>query len=64
MLLAQNAIRDGLKAKVEYLAENAKNEAVVAAAKEYLETFGCGATNGTATDNLVAALEDVYKRQS
>ena len=57
MLLAQNAIRDGLKAKVEYLAENAKNEAVVAAAKEYLETFGCGATNGTATDNLVAALE-------
>ena len=25
--------------------------------KNILETFGCGATNGTATDNLVAALE-------
>ena len=57
MLLAQKALRNGLKAKVEEVAENGDNEAVVAAAKEWLETFDCGATNGTATDNLVAALE-------
>ena len=57
MLLAQKALRDGLKTKVERLVEEAKNEDVIAAAKEYLDTFACGATNGTATDNLVAALE-------
>ena len=57
MLLAQRALRDGLKTKVERLVEEAKNEDVIAAAKEYLDTFACGATNGTATDNLVAALE-------
>src|SRR5699024_1880381 len=27
------------------------------ACKEWLDTYGCGATNGTATDNLVKALE-------
>ena len=57
MLLAQKALRNGLKAKVERLVESGDNEAVVAAGKEWLETFSCGATNGTATDNLVAALE-------
>ena len=57
MLLAQKALRNGLKAKVEKLVESGDNEAVVAAGKEWLETFSCGATNGTATDNLVAALE-------
>lgn len=57
MLLAQKALRNGLKAKVEKLVESGDNEAVVAAGKEWLETFNCGATNGTATDNLVAALE-------
>ncbi len=57
MLLAQNAIRDGLKAKIEGLAENAQNEDVKAAAKGWLDTFSCGATNGAATDKLVAALE-------
>ncbi len=57
MLLAQNAIRDGLKTKIENIAENGDDEAVVEAAKEYLDTFSCGATNGTATDKLVAALE-------
>ena len=57
MLLAQKALRDGLKTKVERLVEEAKNEDVIAAAKEYLDTFACGATNGTATDKLVAALE-------
>ena len=57
MLLAQNTIRDRMKAKVEKIAEIAEKEEVKAAAKEYLDTFTCGATNGTATDNLVAALE-------
>ena len=57
MLLAQNTIRDRMKAKVEKIAEIAEKEEVKAAAKEYLDTFGCGAENGTATDNLVAALE-------
>ena len=57
MLLAQNTIRDRLKAKVEKIAENATDEAVKAAAAEYLETYTVGATNGTATDKLVAALE-------
>ncbi len=58
MLLAQKALRNGLKAKVEKLAETGHNEAVVTAAKEWLDTFNCGATNGTATDKLVEALED------
>ncbi len=57
MLLAQNAIRGGLKTKVEDLAANAEKEDVKAAAQEWLDTYGCGATNGAATDKLVAALE-------
>ena len=57
MLLAQNAIRGGLKTKVEYLAENAKTEEVKAAAQGWLDTYSVGATNGTATEKLIAALE-------
>ncbi|MCI8293006.1 MAG: pyruvate:ferredoxin (flavodoxin) oxidoreductase, partial [Hespellia sp.] len=57
MLLAQNTIRDRLKAKVEQVVECAENADVKAAAQEYLDTFACGVTNGTATDKLVAALE-------
>ena len=57
MLLAQNTIRARLKGKVAKLAESAENADVKAAAQEYLDTFACGATNGTATDKLVAALE-------
>ncbi len=57
MLLAQNAIRGGLKNKVADLAANAEKEDVKAAAQEWLDTFACGATNGAATDKLVAALE-------
>ena len=60
MLLAQNAIRDELKEKVEQVAANENaSEEVKAACKEYLDTFKVGATNGTATDKLVAALEGV-----
>ena len=57
MLLAQNAIRSRLKKQVEKLVEDNKDSAVVEAAKEYLDTFAVGATNGTATEKLVAALE-------
>ena len=46
-----------MKGHVEKLAENAGNEDVKAAAQDYLDTFASGATNGTATDKLVAALE-------
>ena len=56
MLLAQNAIRNRLKKQVEKLVEDNKDSAVVEAAKEYLDTFAVGATNGTATEKLVAAL--------
>ena len=57
MLLAQRAIRDGLKAKVEALVADGKDEAVKEAGQEWLETFAVGATNGAATDKLIAALE-------
>ncbi|MCF0133232.1 MAG: pyruvate:ferredoxin (flavodoxin) oxidoreductase [Blautia sp.] len=57
MFLAQKAIRDGLKTKVEYLAENAEKEDLKAAAQEWLDTFSVGAANGAATDKLVAILE-------
>jgi len=57
MLLAQNALRKGLKTKVEDLAANAEKEDVKTAAQEWLDTFQNGAANGTATDKLVAALE-------
>ena len=58
MKLAQNAIRKGLKAKVEKLLENGGNEAVKEAAKEYLDTFNDGAINGQAADKLVAKLQE------
>ena len=60
MLLAQNALRDGLKAKVETVMNSEKSSAELkAACQEYLDTFSVGATNGTATDNLVALLEGI-----
>ena len=60
MLLAQNAIRDGLKAKVESVMANEKaTDEMKAACKEWLDTFGIGALNGTPADKLVAALDGV-----
>ncbi|MCI9148357.1 MAG: pyruvate:ferredoxin (flavodoxin) oxidoreductase [Hungatella sp.] len=60
MLLAQNAIRDELKEKVEMVAaDDRASDEVKAACKEWLDTFGIGAVNGTATDKLVAALEGI-----
>ena len=58
MLLAQNAIRGGLKAKVEAIVANADAPAdVKEAAQGWLDTYSVGATNGAATDKLIAALE-------
>ena len=57
MLLAQNALRGGLKEKVESVLANTSDEAVKAACQEYLDTFNSGVTNGAATDKLVAVLE-------
>ena len=58
MLLGQKAIRKRLKAEVETIAASDKASAEVkAACQEYLDTFNCGASNGDATDKLVAALD-------
>ena len=57
MLLAQNTIRDRMKGYAATLAAEAEDADVKAAAQEYIDTYACGATNGTATDKLVAALE-------
>ena len=56
MFLANEALRNGLKTKVEAIAENGSDD-LKAAAKEYLDTFTVGALNGSATDRLVAELE-------
>ncbi|MCD8014367.1 MAG: pyruvate:ferredoxin (flavodoxin) oxidoreductase [Lachnospiraceae bacterium] len=56
MLLAQRAIRDGLKTKVKALLDcDCCGEDVKSAAQEWLDTFSVGVTNGIATDKLIAA---------
>ena len=58
MLLAQNSIREGLKAKVEtVMASDSSSAEIKAACQEWLDTYQCGATNGAATDKLVALLD-------
>ena len=60
MLLAQNAIRNGLKDKVEGIVASAEaSEEVKAACKEWLDTYTVGALNGAAADKMVAALEGI-----
>ncbi|MFQ9510456.1 MAG: pyruvate:ferredoxin (flavodoxin) oxidoreductase [Lachnospiraceae bacterium] len=56
MSLAQQAMRSQLNKKVAALAEITTKDEVKAACEEYLKTFDCGATNGTATDVLVDVL--------
>lgn len=58
MLLAQRALRAGLKEKVEQLVEKGSNPTVVKAAKDWIETFDCGVTNGKATEQLILALTE------
>ncbi len=57
MLLGQDAIRASLIEKVKALAETGKNEAVVAAAKEFLDTADNGAENAVAAEKLIAVLK-------
>lgn len=57
MLLAQKALRNGLKAKVEEIVANTEDSDVKAACQDWIDTFNSGATNGSATDRMVAALE-------
>ena len=57
MLLANNALRGALKEKIEDVVANGTNEDVKAAGQEWLDTYGCGVTNGPATDKLIKALE-------
>ncbi len=58
MLLAQNAMRDGIKARVEnILASDAAPAEVKAVAQEWIDTYGIGILNGVASDKLLAAVE-------
>jgi len=57
MLLAQKAIRGGLKAKVEGAVANSENADVKAASQAWLETYNDGAANQAATGKLITALE-------
>ncbi len=60
MLLAQNAIRDGLKTKVEaVMAADGASDEVKEACQAWIDTFSCGAENGPATDKLVEVLSGV-----
>ncbi|MCD7980948.1 MAG: pyruvate:ferredoxin (flavodoxin) oxidoreductase [Clostridiales bacterium] len=58
MLLANNAIRGGLKEKLENMAANSQKDFVKEAIAEYLDTYSCGVTNGPATEKLIAALTE------
>ena len=57
MSLAQQAMRKGLKAKIEDIIASSDREDVKSAGKEWLDTFSSGVTNASATDKLVAALK-------
>jgi len=56
MFLAQKAVREGLKTKVEAIAAGEGEKA--AAAQKWLDTYQIGAENGAATDALLAAIAD------
>ena len=57
MLLANNAIRDALKEKLEVILEKGENQEVKPSIQKYLDTFDNGAENAKATQELVCALE-------
>lgn len=60
MYLAQAALRNGLRSKVEgVLAAEGVTAEIKEACQEWLDTFNCGSTNGDATDKLVAALSGI-----
>ncbi|MCD8077516.1 MAG: pyruvate:ferredoxin (flavodoxin) oxidoreductase [Lachnospiraceae bacterium] len=57
MQLAQSALRNGLKTKLEAISEKTDKADVKEAIAEYVATYENGAENAAATDKLVAALE-------
>ncbi len=60
MVLAQNAIRDQLLEKVQnVMASGILSDEAKAACQEWIDTFAVGATNGAATDKMLAALEGI-----
>ena len=60
MLLAQKALRESLKEKVEAVAanENASDD-IKAAVAEWISTYDKGIENGAATDKLISLIEGV-----
>ncbi len=58
MLLAQQAIRTRLGEKVTFLAENSKSEAIVEAAKAWLETKESSSLNAAPSEALIKALKE------
>jgi len=57
MYLGQKKIRDDLKAEVEYIAENAKDEAIKQAAADCIATYDDGNTNQEPAKRLISLLE-------
>ncbi|MDO4815552.1 MAG: pyruvate:ferredoxin (flavodoxin) oxidoreductase [Bacillota bacterium] len=57
MYLGQKKIRDDVKASVEKIAAEGKDEAIKAAAAEYIETYNDAFANQAATKKLVELLE-------
>lgn len=59
MLLANKAIREGLKSKVTEIMEKTDNAELKDACKDYLETFSIGNANKAASEKLIKVLEAV-----
>ncbi|MCQ2414844.1 MAG: pyruvate:ferredoxin (flavodoxin) oxidoreductase [Lachnospiraceae bacterium] len=57
MFLAQDALRQRMKGKVEEIAANGKKESAVKAAQAWLDTYNDGKANGAATEALIAELQ-------
>ena len=57
MHLGQKKIRDDLKSKVEYIAENAKRDDIKQAAIDYLATYDDGNANQEPSKRLISLLE-------
>ena len=57
MYLGQKKIREDLKPEIEYMAENAKDEAIKAAAQECIDTWNETALNQEPSKKLTALLE-------
>lgn len=63
MSLAQNAIRLGLKTKIESMLAQTQPEQLKGASEEWLDTFQLGKENTEATKKLVKALEECKSKE-